>query len=178
MLIRFRCVVDRPLFVCVLWTVAFNKQNGGGYQNRFQGNGYSSNNGNRFGGQNGGTGYRNNNGGGGGFRNSNNSNFNRDSWNNKPNVGLSKVEWGSKTLSPFTKNFYVPHPDVANRSSFEVDQYRVSKEIMVEGEAPNPIQHFSETNFPDHVMDQIVSQGYEVAHGHPGPRLAHRDERS
>lgn len=75
---------------------------------------------------------------------------------------LRDVEWSTKTLRPFSKNFYVPHPTVSNRSDTEVDQYRSSKKITVEGEAPNPIQNFHEANFPDYVMDEIVKQGYEM----------------
>ncbi|KAI4463909.1 atp-dependent rna helicase dbp3 [Holotrichia oblita] len=66
-----------------------------------------------------------------------------------------------KPLRPFKKNFYLAHVNVINRSSFEVDQYRRAKQITVEGEAPNPIQNFTEANFPDYVMSSIVKQGYD-----------------
>ncbi|XP_057657012.1 ATP-dependent RNA helicase p62-like [Diorhabda carinulata] len=75
---------------------------------------------------------------------------------------LKKVEWNSKTLKPFKKNFYAAHLDVANRSPHEIQQYRKSKEITVDKNAPRPIQHFNEANFPDYVMDEIRNQGFET----------------
>ncbi|KAL3274900.1 hypothetical protein HHI36_019681 [Cryptolaemus montrouzieri] len=76
---------------------------------------------------------------------------------------LRKINWNMRNLHPFKKDFYKPHPVVANRSNFEVDQYRRSKEVTVDGNlAPNPIQNFSETSFPDYVMDEISKQGYDA----------------
>lgn len=73
---------------------------------------------------------------------------------------LRKINWSLRNLHPFKKDFYEPHPSVANRSTYEVDQYRRSKEVTVDGNvAPNPIQHFSETSFPDYVMEEIKRQG-------------------
>ncbi|KAJ8945345.1 hypothetical protein NQ318_009740 [Aromia moschata] len=70
--------------------------------------------------------------------------------------GLKNVEWGSKTLAPFTKNFMFHILPLQ-----VVLLLRDSKEITVVGDAPNPIQNFSETNFPDYVMQEISNQGYE-----------------
>ncbi|VEN43983.1 unnamed protein product [Callosobruchus maculatus] len=106
---------------------------GGSFKRGGSGGGFQNGRGNRFGG-----GQRS--GGGGGLR---------------------AVEWSNKRLEPFKKDFYVPHPAVANRSDFEVQQYRNSKEISIEGDAPNPIQNFGEANFPDYVMQEIKNQGYE-----------------
>ncbi|XP_045462972.1 ATP-dependent RNA helicase dbp2-like isoform X1 [Harmonia axyridis] len=76
---------------------------------------------------------------------------------------LRKINWNLRSLRPFKKDFYEPHASVANRSSYEVDQYRRSKEVTVDGNhAPNPIQHFSETSFPDYVMEEIKRQGYDA----------------
>lgn len=55
----------------------------------------------------------------------------------------------------------MPHPAVANRSPYEVEQYRRAKEITVDGKAPNPIQHFTEAGFPDYVMREVEKQGYD-----------------
>jgi len=123
-----------------------NFRNGGGGYNQNRSNGPSA--------------YENRNGGGG-YRN----NFNN---NRSPNQGfaerstLRNVEWDNKTLSEFKRYCYVPHPVVASRTSFEVEQYRKSKEISVEGEAPNPIQNFDEANFPDYILSEICNKGYEV----------------
>ncbi|XP_019866511.2 ATP-dependent RNA helicase p62-like [Aethina tumida] len=85
------------------------------------------------------------------------------SGNRKTNgMGLRKPVWNTMTLRPFKKDFYVPHPAVANRSTYEVEQFRNSKEITIEGEVPNPIQNFNEANFPDYVMNEIRNQGYEA----------------
>lgn len=106
---------------------------GGGYaggNNRFR-NG-SGNGGSRFGAGGG----RNNSGGGG-----------------PAGSRLRKPNWDMKNLRPFKKDFYVPHPSVANRSPYEIEQFRRSKEITVDGrEIPPPIQHFEEASFPDYVM--------------------------
>ncbi|KAJ8955956.1 hypothetical protein NQ314_006805 [Rhamnusium bicolor] len=112
-------------------TRSYNKQNGGAYQGRS--NGYS-NGGNRFDGQrnasSGGGGFRNNNGGGfrntngGGFRNGNNGGagfrnggFGNNQRNGQNGQGLNKVEWGSKTLRPFSKDFLYP-PSCCGKSFF------------------------------------------------------------
>lgn len=74
---------------------------------------------------------------------------------------MNPVEWGNKTLQPFKKDFYQEHEVIGARSEFEVDQFRSTKEITIEGECPKPIQSFHEANFPDYVLDAIVAQGYE-----------------
>ncbi|KAK4876791.1 hypothetical protein RN001_009297 [Aquatica leii] len=86
--------------------------------------------------------------------------------NNKTNTNgnrLRKPDWDMKTLRPFKKDFYVPHPMVANRSQYEIEQFRRAKQISVEGrDVPNPIQHFEEGNFPDYVINGIMKQGYDA----------------
>ncbi|CAH0546381.1 unnamed protein product [Brassicogethes aeneus] len=121
-----------------------NTNNGGGNFRGGRENGFSNGGGNRFGG-----------GGGGGSR------FGGGGRQNTNGNGLRKPEWNSKVLQPFKKDFYVPHDAVAKRSTFEVDQYRQTKEITIEGDVPNPIQNFNEANFPDYVMNEIRKAGYE-----------------
>jgi ATP-dependent RNA helicase DDX5/DBP2 len=41
------------------------------------------------------------------------------------------------------------------RSRHEVEAFRSANQITVKGDAPNPIQHFEEVNFPDYVADAI-----------------------
>lgn len=72
---------------------------------------------------------------------------------------LYRPQWDNITLRPFKKDFYVPHANVANRSHYEVDQYRRAKEITVDGKSPNPIQHFEEAGFPDYVLREVSNQG-------------------
>lgn len=74
---------------------------------------------------------------------------------------MRPVEWGNKQLRPFKKDFYVEHDIIKARSDYEVEQFRLAKQITVEGDTPKPIQNFHEASFPDYVMDAIVAQGYE-----------------
>ncbi|CAH1983224.1 unnamed protein product [Acanthoscelides obtectus] len=139
--------------------------------NRSSFGGGSSGGGSRGGGRGGGSrgGGRDSGGGRGGFRDGKGggSGGGRDGGRFGGRGGgrqgdrLYKPQWSTKTLQPFKKDFYVPHPAVANRSTFEVDQYRKAKEITVDGPAPNPIQNFDEASFPDHVMEEIKRQGYD-----------------
>ncbi|ENN71022.1 hypothetical protein D910_06887 [Dendroctonus ponderosae] len=120
-------------------------QNGGsksgyGQRNGSSGGGYGQRSGNSWGSQGGGGGYGKSSGAGGRMR---------------------PVEWGNKQLRPFKKDFYVEHDIIKARSDYEVEQFRLAKQITVEGEAPKPIQNFHEASFPDYVMDAIVAQGYE-----------------
>lgn len=64
-------------------------------------------------------------------------------------------------LTPFKKNFYQEHPNVAARSQYEVQGFRDRHEITVRGHAPNPIQDFSEVYLPDYVAKEINRQGYK-----------------
>ncbi|XP_044749664.1 ATP-dependent RNA helicase p62-like isoform X2 [Coccinella septempunctata] len=123
----------------------FSSQKSGGYDGgKFQRNGYGRKN--DFGGQR--NGYGNNS-----WKNSNSGGW-------KDQNGLQTINWDTKNLMPFEKNFYEPHPAVKKRSPYEVEQYRQSKEITIDGDAPSPIQNFDEANFPDYVMEQIKAQGY------------------
>lgn len=63
-------------------------------------------------------------------------------------------------LQPFQKNFYQEHPKTRNRSPEEVAGYRSQHQITVRGMAPNPIQCFDETCFPDYCMNEIRRQRY------------------
>lgn len=127
----------------------------GGYGSQMNGNrsGGFGNGNNRF--QNS-SGYAPNRNGGGNFRTQKDNTFDF----NGPK-GLEKINWGAETLMPFQKDFYVPHPAVHQRSIYEIEEYRRAKEIRVENVAPNPIQNFSEGNFPDYVMNTIIKLGYE-----------------
>ncbi|KAK8381090.1 hypothetical protein O3P69_008172 [Scylla paramamosain] len=80
----------------------------------------------------------------------------------QPGERLRKPRWDLTKLTPFEKNFYQPTPTVLNRSPYEVEKYRTDKEITLRGRnIPNPIQYFSDYNFPDYVMAEIRRQGYE-----------------
>ncbi|GLH12387.1 ATP-dependent RNA helicase p62 [Gryllus bimaculatus] len=86
-------------------------------------------------------------GGGGGFKGSNGFGG-RGGPRSKQTIGgaaLRKPNWELQDLTPFTKNFYVPH----------------SAEITVRGdEVPNPIQRFEEGTFPDYLMNELRRSGF------------------
>ncbi|KQS38486.1 uncharacterized protein Dere_GG10666, isoform C [Drosophila erecta] len=98
--------------------------------------------GNRFGG---GGGFGDRRGGGGG---------------GSQDLPMRPVDFSN--LAPFKKNFYQEHPNVANRSPYDVQRYRDEQEITVRGQVPNPIQDFSEVYLPDYVMKEIRRQGYKA----------------
>ncbi|XP_018328121.1 ATP-dependent RNA helicase p62 isoform X1 [Agrilus planipennis] len=118
--------------------------NNNGFNNRNQNSGFRQN------------GY--NNGTNGVKRFDDNRGNNYGSNNRSP---MQKPNWEAENLTPL-KNDYVPHPSISKRTSFEVDHYRRSKMIRVEGkDVPHPIQSFDETNFADYLMENIKRQGYE-----------------
>ncbi|XP_074028020.1 ATP-dependent RNA helicase p62 [Leptinotarsa decemlineata] len=146
---------------------------GGGFRGGNEGSSYRGGNdsggyrgGNDGGGYRGGRdGFRSGGGGrGAGFRNGDSgSRFGgRGGGRGVQGGQLYKPQWDNIQLHPIKKDFYVPHPAVANRSPYEVEQYRRAKEITVDGSAPNPIQNFNEACFPDYVMKEIKNQGYDA----------------
>ncbi|GAB6032664.1 putative ATP-dependent RNA helicase ddx17 [Chamberlinius hualienensis] len=101
-------------------------------------------------------------GGGGGNYNGNNGGGGRSSLKGRqPGERLRKPKWDLSRLQPFEKDFYREHPEVARRSTMEVDGYRRSKEITVRGrDLPNPILRFEEGEFPDYVMQSFREQNF------------------
>lgn len=52
-------------------------------------------------------------------------------------------------LTPFEKNFYVESPSVAAMTDRDVEEYRKTREITIEGrDVPKPIKSFSDIGFP------------------------------
>ena len=80
----------------------------------------------------------------------------------QPGSNLRKPRWDTSRLEPFKKDFYVPHPDTANRPLHEVEEYRKVKEITLKGRnVPSPILSFEESSFPDYVMREIRRAGFK-----------------
>ncbi|KAJ1531472.1 hypothetical protein ONE63_000147 [Megalurothrips usitatus] len=82
--------------------------------------------------------------------------------------GGRKKDWADKeiktdfsNLTPFVKDFYVPHPVVASRSPHEVEAYRAKHQITIKGNVPDPIMKFGEINFPDYVESRILQEGFK-----------------
>lgn len=60
-------------------------------------------------------------------------------------ANLRKPRWDLSRLEPFKKDFYVPHAAVSNRSYYQVDDWRKSKEITLKGKnVPDPVLSFEE----------------------------------
>lgn len=69
-------------------------------------------------------------------------------------------------MTPFQKNFYVPHENVTKRSAAEIEAYRSQNQITVKGrDVPAPSIYFEEGGFPDYAMREILKQGFP----HPTP---------
>ncbi|KAJ5805050.1 ATP-dependent RNA helicase dbp2 [Penicillium riverlandense] len=113
-------------------------QNGGGYGGGGYGGGYGGGRGGGFG------------GGAGGDRMSN------------LGAGLKKQDWDMNALPKFEKSFYKEHPDVTDRSEAEVDEFRKSHQMAVQGSnVPRPVETFDEAGFPQYVLSEVKSQGFE-----------------
>lgn len=90
-------------------------------------------------------------GGGGGFKKDYNG----------PGASLRKPRWDMNSLPRFEKNFYREHPSVQARSNEEVEHYRKSKEITVNGRnCPKPVQSFEEMNLPDYLANIIRKMNF------------------
>lgn len=74
---------------------------------------------------------------------------------------MRKIRWDTIQLTPFQKNFYVPHPNVERRTPAEVEAYRSQHQITVRGrDVPAPSIYFEEGGFPDYAMKEILKQGF------------------
>ncbi len=123
---------------------------GGGYGGGSYGGGSSSYGGGGYGGGAGG-GYGGGYGGGfgGGDRMSN------------LGANLGAVDWNSVDLVNFEKNFYIEDPRVAGRSDREVQDYRASKQMTIQGQnVPKPVTSFDEAGFPDYILSEIKKMGF------------------
>jgi len=82
---------------------------------------------------------------------------------NDPGQKLKKPQWNEYTLVPFQKNFYQPHSRQANMDPRQAEEFRKQNEITVQrGEnIPAPIINFEEGGFPDYVMSEIRSKGFD-----------------
>lgn len=125
-----------------------NGYGGGGGYGGGRSNGYS--NGNGYGGGGGGYG-----GGGGGYGGGGGDRM------SALGAGLQKQEWDLSTMPKFEKSFYKEDPEVTNRSSAEVDEFRRKHQMTVHGNGvPKPVETFDEAGFPRYVMDEVKAQGF------------------
>eukprot|EP00952_Eustigmatos_sp_NYUAD-ZCMA_P005750 24877-Eustigmatos_ZCMA.PRE.1 len=47
---------------------------------------------------------------------------------------LRSINWDLNKLQPFEKNFYIEHPDVANRSDEDAARWRRDHNIVIQGQ--------------------------------------------
>ncbi|KAB7501937.1 putative ATP-dependent RNA helicase DDX17 [Armadillidium nasatum] len=81
----------------------------------------------------------------------------------QPGEKLRKPKWDFSKLMPFEKNFYRPSDVVLARDPYDVECYRNEKMITLRGKGiPNPIQFFSDYDFPDYVMAEVRRQCYDT----------------
>ncbi|KAI5202663.1 P-loop containing nucleoside triphosphate hydrolase protein [Aureobasidium subglaciale] len=76
--------------------------------------------------------------------------------------GLKSQEWDMTTLPKFEKSFYKEAPTVAERSQADVDEFRKTHQIAVQGKnVPKPVETFDEAGFPGYVINEVKAQGFE-----------------
>ncbi|CAL5869631.1 uncharacterized protein PFLUO_LOCUS3861 [Penicillium psychrofluorescens] len=125
-----------------------------GYQNGGGSNGYSNGG---YGGGGGGYGGGYGGGRGGGFG----GGAGGDRMSNL-GAGLKKQDWDLNTMPKFEKSFYKEHPDVTDRSDAEVEEFRKAQQMAVQGKnVPRPVETFDEAGFPQYVLSEVKSQGFE-----------------
>ncbi|KAE8151288.1 P-loop containing nucleoside triphosphate hydrolase protein [Aspergillus avenaceus] len=145
---------------------SYRSRNGGGsggYSNGYSNsNGYSGGGG--YGGGSGGGSYGGGYGGGsygGGYGGRGGGSGGGDRMSNLGS-GLKKQDWDLDSLPKFEKSFYKEHPDVANRSQREVDDFRKKLEMAVQGKnVPRPVETFDEAGFPQYVLSEVKAQGFD-----------------
>jgi ATP-dependent RNA helicase DDX5/DBP2 len=83
-------------------------------------------------------------------------------WNDdKLGNGLRSVDWKHTKLEHFEKNFYVEDKRVSSKSDREIDEFRKTKEIRIQGrDVPRPVTSFDEVGFPEYLMKTIREQGF------------------
>ena len=78
-----------------------------------------------------------------------------------PGQNLVRPNWEAMTLEPFHKDFNKLHENNINRTKEEVEAWRISQAITVNGtEVPFPHQDFKEANFSPAIMSQLAKQGF------------------
>jgi len=78
-------------------------------------------------------------------------------------AGLKAVDWEKVELTPFQKDFYVEHPEVAQMSDKDVEEWRTTYAMRITGEdVPRPVRTFEEAGFPDYVLEEVKKAGFRT----------------
>jgi ATP-dependent RNA helicase DDX5/DBP2 len=76
-------------------------------------------------------------------------------------AGLKNQSWDLNTMPKFEKAFYKEDPAVAERSSADVDAWRATNQITLQGNnIPKPVETFDEAGFPPYVINEVKAQGF------------------
>jgi ATP-dependent RNA helicase DDX5/DBP2 len=76
-------------------------------------------------------------------------------------TGLRSIDWSREKLTPFQKNFYREHPDVANMSDRRITKFREDNQMILHGhDIPKPVRTFQEACFPDYLLHEIAKAGF------------------
>ncbi|KEQ75573.1 P-loop containing nucleoside triphosphate hydrolase protein [Aureobasidium namibiae CBS 147.97] len=76
-------------------------------------------------------------------------------------AGLKSQQWDMSSLPKFEKSFYKEAPTVSERSQEEVDAFRKTHQIAVQGKnVPKPVETFDEAGFPGYVINEVKAQGF------------------
>ncbi|XP_070712552.1 probable ATP-dependent RNA helicase DDX17 [Pempheris klunzingeri] len=79
-----------------------------------------------------------------------------------PGERLRKKRWNLDELPKFEKNFYSEHPEVQNKSQYEMEEFRRKKEVTIRGSGcPKAITGFHQAQFPQYVMDVLMQQNFK-----------------
>ncbi|KAJ6612241.1 P-loop containing nucleoside triphosphate hydrolase protein [Mycena sp. CBHHK59/15] len=74
---------------------------------------------------------------------------------------LRQIDWATTKIEHFEKNFYLEDKKVKERSEKEIEDFKRSKEIKVQGRGvPRPVSSFDECGFPEYLMTSIRAQGF------------------
>ncbi|KAJ3744732.1 DEAD-domain-containing protein [Lentinula detonsa] len=77
--------------------------------------------------------------------------------------GLRSVDWNHTKLEHFEKNFYVEDKRVSSQTDREIEEFRRTKEIRIQGRnVPRPVTSFEEVGFPEYLMKTIRAQGFSA----------------
>ncbi|KAK8812186.1 hypothetical protein WA158_007420 [Blastocystis sp. Blastoise] len=83
------------------------------------------------------------------YNNNTSSSFNSSYNGNSTFNSYQSMSWDTKTLIPFTKNFYHEHPSITAMSESEVQKWRSDNEIICQGaNVPKPVLSFDVSPFP------------------------------
>lgn len=85
-----------------------------------------------------------------------------DRYNNFDGPKAAKPDWENEELTEFEKNFYSEAQSVKDRSDAEIEAFRKEHQMTLRGkDIPKPVQTFEELGFPDYILTEIKSKGFE-----------------